>query len=268
MDALLGAALDAIGVVNGYRQIPNLRGLDRGNRTYRADGWKIKTMPAPALRLHHEVSVYQMREQQGLHNGSRHGHSREGLWLAVPWVPGPTMWEAFAPARHLRSSCALRGPLLTAALDSFAELLRWHSDEWLHGDVQPSNIILADRAAFIDFEYTRHTELPLAYPYRAGIVETTAPEVARQLIEDREASVDLRPEAEIYALGATIRWAWTGRPPAGLRESGDAGRRKLLHAIAHGRRRDLRDDRPDPFPELEGLIEGAIRLEPDRRAMP
>jgi serine/threonine protein kinase len=271
LNELLHAALEAIGGPEDCRQIPNLRGLDRGTCTYRAGGWKLKTMSAPALRLHHETAVYQTRERQGLHRGSRHGYHEAGLWLAVPWVPGPTLWEVFAPARHPRGSGisrALRDPLLQVALDSCAELQRWHRDEWLHGDVQPSNVILSDRAAYIDFEHARHPQLPLPYPYRGGLAETTAPEVARQLVDEHEPPTHLSPEAEIYALGATIRWAWTGHAPTGQRGYGDIGPTKLLHDIAHGRQRNLREDRPYSFPELEELIEGAIRVKPHRRCLP
>jgi hypothetical protein len=41
-----------------------------------------------------------------------------------------------------------------------------------------------------------------------------------------------------------------------------------LHDIADGRRWNLHEGRPYPFPELEELIEGATRPEPDRRATP
>ncbi|MDI2127625.1 hypothetical protein [Yinghuangia seranimata] len=274
MDGLLRAALGALDGAAGCTQIPNPAGLDRGTRTYRAGGWKIKTMPAPALRLHHEACVYQARERQGLHRGTRHGHLDDGhpdagRWLAVPWVPGPTLWEAFAPARNAHGSSAARGGLLDAALAAAAELRRWHRDAWLHGDVQPANIVVAGRAAmFIDLEYARHPRLRLPYPYRGGIAETTAPEVARQLVDSQQHAAELHPEAEVYALGAAIRWAWTGHPPAGRRDPGDAGPGRLLHAIAHGPPRALREDRPYPFPELEDLIEQALHPDPHRRALP
>jgi hypothetical protein len=264
MDAILGAALDALGATGGCRRIPHPMGLDRGTSTYRAGYWKIKTMAAPALRLHHETCVYQARERHGLCGSIRHGSLGEGRWLAAPWEPGPTLWDALAPARCGNGSRTSSGLLLRTALNCFAELRRWRGEEWLHGDLQPWNIIVGDRTVFVDFEFTQHPRLPLPYAYEGGVAETTAPEVASQLIHPGKGAT-LGPEAEAYALGASIRWAWTGFPPAGLREPGDAGRTRLLRDIAHGRQRDLREDRPYPFPDLEELIELAIRRDPNRR---
>lgn len=210
VDALLAAALDELAVGDHPEPLASY-----GTRAaYRVGPWLVKTAADGNAQLHHEAQVYAIRQQQGLHPGARHGHAGDGLWLAVPWIPGATLWDTFAPARAGRDDQGSRDTILTATQGAFAELSRWHAAKWLHGDIQPANIVIGAAVELIDYDYARHPELPLPFPYRGGMEHPTAPEIARQLIETPDdVDVHLDQAAEVYALGASIRWAWTGRPP-------------------------------------------------------
>jgi serine/threonine protein kinase len=264
VEPLLRAACDAAGTDQ-----PRLIHEFRGAASYRAGDWKIKTAVGDTSHLAHEAAVYELRQTQDLHPGVHHGHHEDGLWLAIPWEHGPTLWEAFAPVRDGQDAPTLRAMVLHAAQGTFAELNRWHRAGWLHGDVQPGNIVLGERATFIDMDHARHPDLPLPFPYRGGMDHATAPEVARQVIETPEdVDAGLDQAAEVYSLGVSIRWAWTGKLPTDYRAFGTAAPAELLADIADGRRRDLFEDRPYPFPELEELIEKSTRLDPEKRVMP
>lgn len=271
-DPLLAAACAAVGT---HR--PELIHRWRGTASYQVaaseDGawWKVKTARAGVSdHLAHEADVYDLRARQGQHPGGRHGQLDAGVWLAVPWESGVTLWEALARARQRQDAITLRAMTLRNAHEAFAELGRWHDAGLLHGDVQPGNVVVAERAALIDLDYVHGADLALPYPYRGGMDHTTAPEVAQALLDTPEdVAVPLTQAAEIYSLGVSIRWAWTGVLPTAYRKPvGQARPDELLADIADGRRAPLQQVRPYAFSELEELIEAATTLDPAQRRAP
>lgn len=266
MDPLLVAALETLGVTERPRPLTS-----HHTNAWRAGQWRIKTAEgADVAALHHEARVLTMLREQGLYPvGGRHGHVGGGLWTAVEWVPGVTLWRWCESAR--RNGPVPAHPLPDLARRAFAALGRLHALGWHHGDIQPMNILVTPGGGieFIDHDLAHHPDrLPLPNPYRGGMDLTTAPEIARQLLETGPGQhVRLTDAAEVYSLGASFRAAWTGTAPATDRAIG--GRitaADILEDIATGRHRPpLELARPWPDPDLEALIEATMALDPTTR---
>ncbi|MFE5331606.1 hypothetical protein ACFRCG_34995 [Embleya sp. NPDC056575] len=268
MDPLLAAALDALGIADRPRPL-----TAHHTNAWRAGQWRIKTAqsPAEAVPLRHEARALTLLRGQGLYPVSgTYGHVGAGLWTAVEWRPGVTLWQWCASARRGGPGRAHHLPVL--AHRAFAGLARLHAAGWHHGDIQPMNILVtpSGEIEFIDHDLAQHPDLlPLSVPYRGGMDLTTAPEIARRLLDTGPGQhIELSDAAEVYSLGASFRAAWTGRPPATDRQVGDGvGAADILADIATGRRRTpLVDARPWADPDLESLIEATMSLDPARRA--
>ncbi|MEU6766156.1 protein kinase [Streptomyces sp. NPDC046853] len=115
-------------------------------------------------------------------------------WLAVEYVPGPTL------AARVREA---GGPLGTTELRALASALAGaldaiHRAGLAHGGLRPSNVILAaDGPRAVDFGVTAGAGSP-APGY-------TAPETPAQGVA--------KPPADIFSLGAVLAFAATGRGP-------------------------------------------------------
>ncbi|MGC0417043.1 hypothetical protein [Embleya sp. AB8] len=268
MDPLLAAALDALGVDERPRPLTS-----HHTNAWRVGQWRIKTAtrPADAIPLHHEARVLTLLRRQGLYPvAGTHGHTAVGLWTAVEWRPGVTLWRWCESARRTGPELAHHLPAL--ARRAFEALGRLHTAGWHHGDIQPMNILVTPggEVEFIDHDLTHHPDLlPLPVPYRGGMDLTTAPEIARRLLDTGPGDhVELTDAAEVYSLGASFRAAWTGRAPATHRAiGGPVTAADILEDIATGRyRARLVDARPWPDPDLEALIEATMSLDPGQRA--
>ncbi|MDQ0684721.1 hypothetical protein QFZ56_003684 [Streptomyces achromogenes] len=129
-------------------------------------------------------------------------------WLATEYVPGPTLSRAVA-ARGPLPVETCRG-LLAALAEGLAAV---HAQRVTHRDLKPQNVILAAQGPqLIDFGIARsaaQTALTEA-GFAPGTPGYTAPEVLLR----NEAG----PAADVFALGATLAYAATGRPPFGSGE--------------------------------------------------
>ncbi|MFI1504387.1 serine/threonine-protein kinase [Streptomyces sp. NPDC020597] len=130
-------------------------------------------------------------------------------WLATEYVPGPTLSKAVA-ARGPLPVETCRG-LLAALAEGLAAV---HAQRVTHRDLKPQNVILAAQGPqLIDFGIARsaaQTALTEA-GFAPGTPGYTAPEV---LLRN-----EVGPAADVFALGATLAYAATGRPPFGPGES-------------------------------------------------
>ncbi|MGW1324642.1 serine/threonine protein kinase [Streptomyces antibioticus] len=166
-------------------------------------------------------------------------------WLVTEYVPGPTLSKAVAE----------RGPMpadtCRALLAALAEgLAAVHAQDVTHRDLKPQNVILAGQGPqLIDFGIARsaaQTALTEA-GFASGTPGYTAPEV---LLRN-----EVGPAADVFALGATLAYAATGRAPFGSGEPTGVNYRAVHEAA------DLDGVEPD----LAALVESCVAKDPAAR---
>ncbi|MFF5210492.1 protein kinase [Streptosporangium sp. NPDC000396] len=183
-------------------------------------------------------------------------------YLVSEYVPGPDLQDRVD--RH--------GPyhpddLHRLAVGIAAALSSIHQAGVIHRDLKPANVLLGpDGPRVIDFGIARTEEMSQS---ATGQLKGTPRWMAPELFRGHRAS----PAVDVWAWGATILFAATGKPPF----DGD-GMPALIHQILHHRpdldvlREPLRSlvaralshdpaRRPAPWELLEGLIGGQGTLE-------
>ncbi|WP_432116140.1 serine/threonine-protein kinase [Streptomyces sp. S1] len=172
-------------------------------------------------------------------------------WLATEYVPGPTLRQAIGaegpfPAVRVRAL----GAELAHALAGV------HAHGVTHRDLKPQNVILGpDGPRLIDFGIARgadDTRLT-ATGTAPGTPGFTAPEV---LLRN-----EVSPAADVFALGATMAYALTGRPPFG----GGAAEAVSYRAVHEDV--DLQGAACDD-PELLALVRACVAKDPAARPTP
>ncbi|MFH8800971.1 protein kinase [Streptomyces sp. NPDC017936] len=169
-------------------------------------------------------------------------------WFATEYVPGRTLHSAVS------ASGALPAPLCRSLLAALAEgLSDIHVHGVLHRDVKPQNIILSPVGPqLIDFGIARGsgqtalTQVGLT----AGTPGFTAPEA----FDGEEVGF----AADVFALGATLAFAATGRPPFG-----DGAFPAIAYRTLHG---DI--DLEGVESGLAAIITACIDRDPARRPAP
>jgi hypothetical protein len=183
-----------------------------------------------------------------------------GHWLAVNWISGAPLWRAFTQVRGPEGDRpSARGWLPAVTRSWAAQLARMHATGWAHADVQPTNTVVTPdgRAAFFDFALSCGPDTADRLPYRGALTHTTAPEIADALLTTSAGThVQVRPPADVWGLGASLFWCWTGHRPVPYAD--DAPRPDKLRAIAAGERTDLATVRPWPFPAFEEVIAACL----------
>jgi serine/threonine protein kinase len=166
-------------------------------------------------------------------------------WLAIRYIPGPTLREAVT--NH--------GPLVGETLRGFAvaaaEALRQiHAAGVVHRDLKPSNVILTpETPVIIDFGIAGVTEATSLTA--TGAVLGSAGWMAPEQVLGEPSG----PPSDVFAWAAVVAYAATGRPPFGL------GRPEALtYRIVHGDA-DLEGIDAD----LEPLIRRALARAPAER---
>ncbi|TRV74001.1 protein kinase [Streptomyces sp. 130] len=186
-----------------------------------------------------------------------------GRWLAVNWIDGTALWHALAPARSPEGDRAsVRSGLTGIARSWTHHLARMHAAGWVHADVQPTNTLVTNdgRAAVIDYALACGPDDHRPVPYRGALTHTTAPEIATAILTaPADTHIQAHPAADIWSLGASLFWCWTGHRPVRYDEATD--RPEKLAAIAKGTTTAPRDVRPWPFPAFEDAI--TVCLAPD-----
>ncbi|MCL8017421.1 serine/threonine-protein kinase [Streptomyces sp. AS02] len=166
-------------------------------------------------------------------------------WLATEYVSGPTLGKAVGERGALPGESARR--LFAALAEALASV---HGYGVTHRDLKPQNVILSPRGPLlIDFGIARGaadtalTQTGLA----PGTPGYTAPEVLT--------SNQVGAAADVFALGATLAYAATGRPPFG---SGPT--HAVSYRVVH---EDI--DVEGVVPELAALIEECVAKDPAER---
>lgn len=126
-------------------------------------------------------------------------------WLVTAYIPGPSLQEAVSQS----------GPLPEEALGLLAGglaegLTAVHSSDLVHRDLKPGNVLLAaDGPRLIDFGIARavdDTQLT-----STGMIVGTPGFMAPEHLLGRR----IGPEIDVFALGAVLAYAATGRLPFG-----------------------------------------------------
>ncbi|WP_214107175.1 serine/threonine-protein kinase [Acrocarpospora catenulata] len=177
----------------------------------------------------------------------------ERPWLAVEYVPGRTLHDHVT--RH--------GPLetrLTAILGaSLAEgLATIHAAGLLHRDLKPHNIVLGgDGPTVIDFGLAVLTERKHVLTQTGAIIGTLVCMAPEQVKGERQPTTAL----DVYALGATLVYAVTGRYPY---DADNAA--ALVYKIISP---EIRADLTEVSPGLADLLHRMLAVDPaDRPLLP
>ncbi|MDC0770167.1 serine/threonine-protein kinase [Streptomyces sp. HD] len=166
-------------------------------------------------------------------------------WLATEYVSGPTLSGAVGE-RGAFPADTCRG-VFAALAEGLAAV---HAHGVTHRDLKPQNVILAAQGPqLIDFGIARGvgqtalTEVGFA----PGTPGFTAPEV---LLHNA-----VGPAADVFALGATLAYAVTGRAPFGMGEPAGVSYRAVHEPI----------DLAGVEPELAALVEACVAKDPAAR---
>ena len=166
-------------------------------------------------------------------------------WLATEYVSGPTLSKAVGTRGPMPAETCRR--LFAALAEGLAAV---HEQRVTHRDLKPQNVLLAAQGPqLIDFGIARgvgQTALTEAGS-APGTPGFTAPEVlTRNQVESA---------ADVFALGATIAYAATGRPPFGSGDPAVVSYRAVHEPI----------DLAGVEPELAGLIQHCVAKDPAAR---
>lgn len=190
-----------------------------------------------------------------------------GRWLAVTWIEGAPLWRALALARDPEGDRAAVRPWLAGIARTWTERLAlMHAAGWAHADVQPTNTLVTHdgHAAVIDYALACGPAADRRVPYRGALTHTTAPELATAILSTpADTHIPAQPAADIWSLGASLFWSWTGHRPVPYDDTTD--RLEKLAIIAKGTTTVLRDVRPWPFPELEDALTACLAPDPADR---
>jgi serine/threonine protein kinase len=166
-------------------------------------------------------------------------------WLATPFVPGPTLDQ------HLAASGAMHGAQLYAlAAGTAAALAAVHETGIVHRDVKPQNVVLAPAGSrVLDFGIAH--ALDGTSVTRTGVMTGTPGWISPEHYRTGEVG----PAGDVFAWGALIAYAATGRLPFGT-GAPDAVAFRIISAEP-----DLQGMPGDLLP----LVEQALAKEPGER---
>ncbi|MFF4103176.1 serine/threonine-protein kinase [Streptomyces sp. NPDC001903] len=170
------------------------------------------------------------------------------FWLATEYVAGPTLGRAVAERGGLPAQTCRR--LFAALAEGLASV---HAYGVTHRDLKPQNVILgAQGPQLIDFGIARGIgETALTQDGQApGTPGYTAPEVLL--------GAGAGAAADVFALGATLAYAATGRPPFGTGAAATVGYRAVHEPI----------DVAGVEPGLAALIGACVAKDPAARPAP
>lgn len=173
------------------------------------------------------------------------GLDAEPYWIATEYVAGPTLSRAVGERGVFPAGTARK--LFAAMAEGLASV---HAYGVTHRDLKPQNVLLASQGPqLIDFGIARGvSQTALTQEGLApGTPGYSAPEV---LLRN-----EVGAEADVFALGATIAYATTGRAPFGVGESAAVSYRAVHEEI----------DLAGVEPELAALIELCVAKDPAGR---
>ncbi|MGW1886558.1 protein kinase domain-containing protein [Streptomyces sp. NPDC001970] len=194
------------------------------------------------------------------------GPWEDGRWLAVQWLDGIPLWRALAPARRPTGDRPSVRRWLHGLARTWAQrLAALHAAGWAHADVQPTNTLVdAGTVHLIDYALACGPDDAERLPYRGALTHTTAPEIADAILSTSDDThIQARSPADVWGLGASLFWCWTGQRPVFYEDAVD--RTVKLRMIARGRTVPLEEVRPWAFPDFEHVINLCMAPSPDER---
>ncbi|WP_326597653.1 serine/threonine-protein kinase [Streptomyces sp. NBC_01803] len=203
--------------------------------------------PDALARFRREVAT--VRAVRGAYTADLIGAALDAppYWLATEFVPGPTLLRATREA-------PLAPELCTGLFAALAEALAVvHDQGVVHRDVKPHNVILSPAGPrLIDFGIARAADLTRLT--RTGQAPGTPGYAAPEVLTGSAAG----PAADVFALGATLAAAATGRQPYG-----DGEWPAVSYRVVHGE-----IDVDGVHPGLAALIRACVARDPARRPSP
>lgn len=178
---------------------------------------------------------------------------------------GPTLYffvMEYVPGQDLEELVHSQGPLLPSkACDLMHQiasaLAEAHKHKLVHRDIKPSNIQVTPegQAKLLDFGLARRFCSELTEPGTLlGTLDYMAPEQAQDASQ-----VDIR--ADLYALGGTLYFCLTGKPP--FPSSGHCI--QDLTARLHQEPPSVRAERPEVPAELDAVLRKLLACRPEDR---
>ena len=161
-----------------------------------------------AARFDREARLLSQLGHPGIVSYLAHGKAEDGRpYLALEWLSGQDLGKRLAEGPLELRDCVT---LLLTVADALAAA---HQKGILHRDIKPSNLFLRegriDRVTLLDFGIARSSLSGTALTRPGALLGTPgymAPEQAR-------GEEDLRPSADIFALGCVAFHGLTGKPP-------------------------------------------------------
>ncbi|MDC0744532.1 protein kinase domain-containing protein [Polyangium mundeleinium] len=161
-----------------------------------------------AARFDREARLLSQLGHPGIVSYLAHGKAEDGRpYLALEWISGQDLGKRLAEGPLELRDCVT---LLLTVADALAAA---HQKGILHRDIKPSNLFLRDgridRVTLLDFGIARSALSATALTRPGALLGTPgymAPEQAR-------GEGDLRPSADVFALGCVAFHGLTGKPP-------------------------------------------------------
>ncbi|MEU0137884.1 serine/threonine-protein kinase [Streptomyces sp. NPDC006296] len=169
-------------------------------------------------------------------------------WLVTEYVAGPTLLAAVRAGGPFPPDSALK--LFAALAEGLAAV---HAHGVTHRDLKPQNVILSPQGPqLIDFGIARGIGQTVLTA--AGTAPGTPGFAAPEVVLRNEAG----PAADVFALGATLAYTATGRPPFGSGEPATVSYRAVYEDI----------DLDGVHPPLAALIRECAAKDPADRPSP
>jgi serine/threonine protein kinase len=222
-------------------------GMSAGGRTVAVKIIRAELAADPEFRTRFRREVTAARRVNGLFTALVVDADVDAV---VPWLA-----TAFVPAPSLAETVTENGPLSPRAVLSLAAglaegLVAIHSVGVVHGDLKPSNVLLAeDGPRVIDFGISQAAGAAPVTP--TGLVVGSPGFMSPEQALGRKVG----PLSDVFSLGAVLAFAATGERPFG---SGSPV--ELLDRVVHG------SPRLDTVPaEVRSLCRRCLARDPDQR---
>jgi eukaryotic-like serine/threonine-protein kinase len=249
----------------------SLLGQGRWSRVYRARprgtasdapaDYAVK-LAAAAEHCDHDTARHLLMREVLLARSVSHTHlisilsshlNQAPYYLVMPYLEGTTV------ERLLERHGTIATPLALWIARQAAEAVQaLHRHGWLHGDIKPSNLFVADEGhvTLLDLGLARSFAAGQARPGRlAGTLAYLPPEAYASL-------VDLGPAADVYALGVTLYRMLTGRLPFDIQQPAE-----LAEAHLHQIPPDPRQFNPRLPQAVVSWITAMLAKQPHQRPM-